>query len=78
MQIDLPYELILRVQQSAALRNCVSDAEVIRKALDSLDWMDQERRAVQDGIDAWQKGDVQSLTHFDGDFRIRNRIQSVA
>lgn len=76
MQIDLPHDLFLRVQQRAALLQGVSEAEVIRKALDSLDWMDQERQAVQSGIDAWRKGDVRPLDEFDRDFRTRNRIPS--
>jgi hypothetical protein len=37
--------------------------------------MDQEKQAVQAGIDAWQTGDFQPLTEFDQGFRMRNRIQ---
>ncbi len=74
MQIDLPQELILRVQQRAALLPSGSESEVIRKALDSLDLFEEEKNAIQVGIDAWRSGDVQPLTEFDSEFRAKNRI----
>ncbi len=76
MQIELPSELVQRVQRRAALLPSGSEAEVIRKALDSLDFLDEERNAIQIGIEAWRSGDTQTLTAFDAEFRVRNRIPS--
>ncbi len=75
MHIDLPPDVIERVQKRAAAGNGATEAEVIRRALDSLDWQDQERQAIQEGIDAWRAGDTQDLDAFDTDFRVRNGIQ---
>ena len=75
MQIELPQDIVERVQKRAAAGNGATEAEVIRKALDSLDWHDQERQAVQEGIDAWRVGDTQDLDQFDADFRAKNGIQ---
>ena len=69
MQIDLPQDLVERVQKRAAAANGASEAEVIRQALDSLDWQDQERQAIQEGIDAWRAGDAQNFEEFDANFR---------
>ena len=76
MQIDLPSELVQRVQRRAAMLSSGSEADVIRKALDSLDLLDEEGNAIQIGIEAWQRGDTQPLADFDAEFRIRNRIPS--
>jgi Arc/MetJ-type ribon-helix-helix transcriptional regulator len=76
MQIDLPQDIIERVQKRVAAGNGATEAEVIRRALDSLDWQDQERRAIQEGIDAWRAGDTQELDAFDADFRAKNGIQA--
>jgi len=78
MQINLPQDLIDRVQQRTAAVSGVSEADVIRKALDSLDWLDQERQAIQEGIDAWRAGDVRSFDEFDRDFRAKNGIPADA
>jgi hypothetical protein len=43
--------------------------------LDSSDWQDQERQAIQEGIDAWRAGDTQDFDQFDAEFRARDRIQ---
>jgi Arc/MetJ-type ribon-helix-helix transcriptional regulator len=75
MQIDLPQDVVERVQKRAAAGNGATEAEVIRRALDSLDWQDQERQAIQEGIDAWRAGDAQDLDAFDAEFRARNGIQ---
>ena len=76
MQIELPQDIVDRVQQRVAAVQGASEADVIRKALDSLDWLDQERHAIQEGIDAWRKGDVQSFDEFDREFRARNGISA--
>jgi predicted transcriptional regulator len=75
MQIDLPQDIVERVQRRAANNNGATEADVIRQALDSLDWQDQERQAIQEGIDAWRAGDTQELDQFDAEFRTRNGVQ---
>jgi len=74
MQIDLPQDLIDRVQQRTVAVPGVTQADVIRKALDSLDWCDQERQAIQAGIDAWRADDVRDFDEFDREFRAKNNI----
>ena len=74
MEINLPQDLITRVQRVAALQGA-TEADVIRRAMDSLDWMEKERQAVQEGIDAWHSGDVQDFESFDRDFRKKNGIR---
>ena len=74
MHIDLPQDIVDRVQKRASLDKLESAAEVIRKALDSLDWQDQERQAIQQGIDAWRAGDTQDFDQFDAEFRAENGI----
>lgn len=78
MQIELPQDIVERVQRRAARANGVSEAEVIRQALDSLDWQDQERQAIQEGIDAWRAGDTQTIEEFDTEFRAKNGIKADA
>jgi hypothetical protein len=74
MQIDLPQDIIDRLQARARLEKLESEVEAIRKALDVLEWQDRERQAINEGIQAWHSGDVQSLNDFDNDFRARNGI----
>ncbi len=74
MNIDLPAELIERVHQKAKLNRRMSDADVIRRALDSLDWFEQELVAIEEGISAWRAGEVQDFTEFDREFRHQNGI----
>ncbi|MFV2070276.1 MAG: hypothetical protein ACC645_25190 [Pirellulales bacterium] len=64
-----------RVQQRAAAAKGATEADVIRKA---LDWLDRERHAIQEGIDAWRSGDVQDFDEFDRDFRAKNGISADA
>jgi Arc/MetJ-type ribon-helix-helix transcriptional regulator len=78
MQIELPLDIVERVQKRAAAGNGISEAEVIRKALDSLDWQDQERQAIQQGIDAWRTGDTKDIDQFDAEFRTQNGIPADA
>lgn len=74
MHLELPQDLIDRVHQRAAASDGATDADVIRRALDSLDWQDQERRAILEGIEAWRNGDVQEFAEFDREFRAKNQI----
>ena len=74
MQIELPDDLMDRVKRRAASTAGVSEVEVIRKGLDALDWQDDERAAVEEGIDAMKAGRVQDFQEFDREFRERNGI----
>lgn len=76
MQINLPQDLVDRIHKYAVTGSGATEAEVIRRALDSLDWQQQERQAVQEGIDAWRAGDVQDFDQFDAEFRARNGIKA--
>jgi predicted transcriptional regulator len=73
VHIELPQDLVERVQKRAAAANG-AEADVIRQALDSLDWQDRERQAIQEGIDAWRAGDTQDFDEFDATFRAENGI----
>lgn len=42
MQIDLPEELLNRVRKRSAKHEGVSEADVIKDALDLLDWADDD------------------------------------
>lgn len=74
MRIDLPQDLTERLQKRVAADVGATEVDVIRRALDSLDWRDEERRAIQEGISAWRAGDTQSFEEFDADFRAKNGI----
>lgn len=74
MQIELPDDLAERVKQLAAIEKLESEVEVIRKALDLLDWRGKERQAIQQGINAWRDGDTQAFDQFDVEFRAQNNI----
>lgn len=78
MQIELPQDLVERLQERAAISGGATEVDVIREALDSLDWQDREGQAVQEGIDAWRAGDVQDLGAFDAEFRDQNGIHATA
>lgn len=76
MHIELPQDVIERVQKRAAARAGATEVDVIRQALDSLDWHDQERAAIQEGIDAWRAGNVQDFDVFDAEFRAQHGIRA--
>ena len=65
MQIDLPQDIFERVRQRVAAGLGTSEAEVIRKALDSLDRQVAACAAIQEGIDAWNAGEYRELDDFD-------------
>lgn len=70
MQIEIPNDLFQRLQQRVGQYQ--DPVEVIRHALDTLDLQDRELEAIQEGIAAADRGDVQSLEDFDRKFRDRN------
>jgi len=72
MQVELPEEILHRVRKRAG--NGVSEVDVIRNGLDALDRLDQERLAIQVGIDAAAEGRVRDFDEFAREFRERNGI----
>jgi len=78
MHIELPDDIFNRLRERVALVPGVSEADVIREALDHLDWQDAERAAVQAGLDAMHAGRVRPFEDFDKDFLSRNRIAADA
>jgi Arc/MetJ-type ribon-helix-helix transcriptional regulator len=75
MTYQLPPDINDRVQSQLALGLYSSPAEVLTSALNALDERNAERRAIQEGIDAWRAGDTQDLDAFDLEFRAANGIQ---
>ena len=69
MQIDIPHDLIQRLQQHSA-----DPVEAIRLALDSLDHQDRELAAIQAGLESADAGRTRPLGEFDEAFRNRNGI----
>jgi Arc/MetJ-type ribon-helix-helix transcriptional regulator len=74
MTYQLPPEIDLRIQSQLALGLYRTPAEVLTSALDALEQRNEERRAIQEGIDAWRAGDTQDLDEFDAEFRSANGI----
>lgn len=72
MQIEIPHDLFQRIQQRVGPQR--DPIEVIRMALDHLDFQDRELAAIQEGIEAAERGEVQSLEDFDREFRERNGL----
>ena len=76
MQINLPPDLAQRLIDRVSIVPGTTEVDVIRQGLDSLDWLDAERNAIQVGIDAMREGRVQKFEDFDREFRQRNDIAS--
>lgn len=75
MTYQLPPDLNERVQSQLALGLYSTPTEVLTSALNALDERNAERRAIQEGIDAWRAGDTQDLDDFDSDFRATHGIR---
>jgi predicted transcriptional regulator len=74
MHIHIPDDLRARIEKHTA-KNCgMTEVDVIRKALDSLEWGESERAAIQIGIDAMNDGRMQPFDEFDRDFRAEHGI----
>jgi predicted transcriptional regulator len=73
MLIEVPRDLFDRLQ-ARARREGITEVEVIRLALDSLEWHEQEVAAIQEGIDAWRAGDTVDFATFDAEFRKKHGI----
>lgn len=74
MQIELPQDLLERIQQRALAAKGESEADVIRRALDLLDWQESEATAIQEGLDDLNKGDVMPYDQFAKEFMAKNKI----
>ncbi|PHS19038.1 MAG: hypothetical protein COA78_01355 [Blastopirellula sp.] len=74
MQIDIPNDLLQRIQQRVASTNSESEIDTIRQALDALDRQDKECLAIQAGIDAMNQGRVKSFQDFDHAFREKHKL----
>lgn len=74
MNLNIPDDLTDRIRKRASASLGVTEVDVIRKALDSLDWHDSERVAMQEGIDALQEGRMRAFDAFDRDFRQQHNI----
>jgi predicted transcriptional regulator len=72
MLLDLPQDLVSRLQQRVQASPGASEADVIRAALDSLDWREAERAAIAHGLEAMQAGRVRPFEEFDREFRARH------
>lgn len=71
--MELPTDLIHRIRQRMAPGQ--TEADLIRAAFNALEQMDQERLAIQVGIDAMQAGEMEEWEDFDKRFRGNNRIK---
>ena len=74
----MPYQLPADIEAALTLRvrdqGYDSIEQVLRTAIDALDCRDAEIAAIQEGIDAMERGDVQSFEEFDQEFRLKNNI----
>ena len=74
MRVELPPDLADRIQKLAAAGGGCPEVDVIRPALDSLEGQEQEARAIQEGIDAANAGEVRPFDEFDREFRAKHGI----
>jgi predicted transcriptional regulator len=72
MQINIPDDLRARIARHTD--EGMTEVDVIRKALDSLDWSESERAAIQVGIHAMNEGRMTSFDDFDRGFRAQHDI----
>ncbi len=75
MSYQLPPDVQQRIQtrlESGADKR--SQDEILRHALDALDWQDEECIAIQEGIHDMEAGRVRPLREFDKEFRDRKNI----
>lgn len=74
MQVEIPQDLLKRIQQRASAEQGGSEADVIRRAMDSLDWHENERKAIQEGLDDLKNGEVVPYDQFAREFLAQNDI----
>lgn len=75
------YQLSSDIQQriQTRLQNATNTNrdDILRRALDALDWQDGERVAIQEGIDDMEAGNMRPLREFDEEFRAKKNISLV-
>jgi hypothetical protein len=74
----MPYQLPPDLESEFSLRardgGYANIEQVLRTALMALDSHDAEVAAIQEGIDAMERGEVRSFDEFDREFRLKNNI----
>lgn len=76
MQIELPEDICERIRRVAENQGSPL-ADIVRRALDSLEWYESERAAIQIGLDALDAGRFRDFDDFDREFRKENGIPPV-
>lgn len=74
MPYQLPPDLEIELNLRVSTGNYPDVEHVLREALTALDSRDREIAAIQEGIDAMERGDVMPLDQFDREFRIARNI----
>lgn len=74
MTIQIPADLEERINLRLQTESGATVDDILRKALDSLDYHEQEVTAIQQGLDDLENGRVTPLRDFDRDFRLRHNI----
>lgn len=72
MQIELSADLMQRVEKLASQGEDAT--AVIAKGIERLEWEAREVAAVQEGIDAYNRGESEPLEDFDRRFRKEHGI----
>ncbi len=73
MLIDVPRDLFDRLR-TRARKDGVTEVDVIRIALDSLEWHEREVAAIQKGIDDCDAGRVRDVAEVDAELRKKHGI----
>jgi len=74
MLYQLPPDIQQRLQIRIQNGTDSSQDDILRHALDALDWQDEERIAIQEGIDDMEAGRVRPLREFDREFRDQKNV----
>jgi Arc/MetJ-type ribon-helix-helix transcriptional regulator len=74
MSYVLPTDLERAFSLHIGQGNYANMEDVLRTALCALNARDEEIAAIQEGIDAVERGEVRPLEEFDREFRLRKNI----
>jgi len=74
MPYQLPPDIQQRIRVHLEVGSGDSEDDVLRRALDALDWQEEEVRAIGQGIEDMEAGRVRPLREFDKEFRARKNI----
>jgi predicted transcriptional regulator len=78
MSYQLPPDLENAFSLRAAAGPYNGIEEVLRQALSAFDARNREVAAIQEGIDAMERGDTTLMRDFDRQFRVKNDIAADA